>query len=120
MQNLQDVFNRIRETKLQIKQIQTQYKDSLNSSQEYKDVSEKLRGYKLRKKQLEDFTKSEMGATYEKLLGLKKDLELDRQLLADISVATMVKGETVKVQDSDKNEYEPIFKVTFKKSKSQK
>lgn len=115
MQNVQEVFSRIREKKIQIKQIQTQYKDSLNSSHDYQDVTEKLRGYKLRKKQLEEEVKTEMGSEYERLLGLKKDVELDKQLLADIALSTMMKGETVKVEDGDKNEYEPVFKVSFKK-----
>lgn len=118
MQNVQDVFNRIREKKIQIKQLQNQYKDALNSSQEYKDVAEKVRGYRLRKKQLEEEAKAEMGSQYEKLLGLKKDVELDRELLADIAISTMMKGDTVKVEDGEKNEYEPVFKVSFKKLNS--
>lgn len=115
MQNIQDVFNRIKEKKVQMKQIQGQYKDALNSTSDYKDTMEKLRGYKLRKKQLEDAAKAEIWSEYEKYEALKKEVELDKEMLADIAISTMMKGETVKVSDNDKNEYEPIFKVTFKK-----
>ena len=115
MQNIQDVFNRIKEKKIAIKNIQDQYKDALNSIQDYKETVEKIRGHKLRKKQLEDQTKEEMSGEYEKLEALKTELRLDRELLADIAISTMMKGETVKVEDRDKNEYEPIFKVSFKK-----
>ena len=115
MQNVQEVFNRIKQKKVAIKNIQAQYKDALNSSQNYKETVEKLRGHKLHKKQLEDQTKAEMSGEYQKLEALKKDLELDKELLADIAISTLMKGETVKVSDSEKNEYEPVFKVTFKK-----
>jgi len=116
MQDLQDVFNRLQSTKKERKDIQFQYKDALNSSQEYKDIIEKIRGYKLRKKQIEDETKAELGSSYEKLLALKKDLQLDTELLTDIAISTLMKGEKVEVKDGGDNIYEPIFKVSFKKT----
>ncbi len=115
MQNIQEIFNRIQGKKVERRQIQNQYKDTLDASKEYKDVMEKLRGYKLRKKQIEDQAKEELGSQYEHLEGLKKDMELDKELLADLAISTLMKGETIKVEDSEKNVYEPIFKVSFKK-----
>jgi hypothetical protein len=116
MQNIQDVFNRMRTTKKERKNIQILYKDALASSQEYKETTEKLRGYKLRKKQIEDRTKAELGQQFQKFESLNKDLELDKELLADLAISTMMKGETVQVEDEDKNTYEPIFSVKFKKT----
>ncbi len=115
MQNIQDVFNRVRSTKKERKNIQQQYKDALSVSKEYKETMEKLRGYKLRKLQIENETKAELGQTQEKIEALKKDLELDKELLADLAISTLMKGETVKVEDEDRNQYEPIFSVKFKK-----
>jgi hypothetical protein len=118
MQNIQDVFNRMRSTKRERKSIQVLYKDALSVSQEYKEVTEKLRGYKLRKKQIENETRAELGEQYDKLEALKKDLELDKELITDLAISTMMKGETVQVEDEDKNPYEPIFSVKFKKTNS--
>lgn len=115
MQNIQDVFNRVRSTKKERKNIQQQYKDALSVSKEYKETMEKLRGYKLRKLQIENETKAELGQTQEKIEALKKDLELDKELLADLAISTLMKWETVKVEDEDRNQYEPIFSVKFKK-----
>lgn len=105
----------MQEKKIERKNIQNQYKEALAAEKDYQETVEKLRGYKLRKKQIEDGVKMEMGSQYEKLLALKKDLDLDKELLADIALSTMMKGETVKVEDSEKNIYEPIFSVKFKK-----
>ncbi len=116
MQDIQQVFDRIQGKKHEQRNIQTQYKDALSASKEYQDTQEKLRGFKLRKKQIEDQVKAELGSQYDQLEALKKDVELDRELLADIAISTLMKGETVSVQDKDKNIYEPIFKVSFKKT----
>ena len=116
MQHIQEVFNRIQGTKRERKLIQDSYKDALSSSQEYREVVEKIRGYQLRKKQIEEETKAEMGSEYEKFLGLKKDMEIDRELLTDIAINTLMKGETVQVKDHEENPYEPVFSVKFKKA----
>ena len=42
-------------------------------------------------------------------------MDLDKELLADIAISTLMKGETVKIEDSEKNVYEPIFSVKCKK-----
>ena len=116
MQNIQDVFSRIRSTKREQKQLKQVYKDALEASREYKEVAEKLRGYKLRKKQIEDGVKSELSSDYAKIEALKKDAELDKELLADIAINKLMAGEKIKVEDEDKNEYEPIFSVKFRKA----
>jgi hypothetical protein len=116
MQNLQDVFMRLQATKQQQKEIRTQYKDALDASQEYKEIVEKIQGYKLRKKQIEDEAKAELGSAYEKLEVLKRDMDLDKEMLTDIAITILMKGETVEVKDNFDNVYEPIFKVSFKKT----
>ncbi len=115
MQNLQDVWLRIQDTKKQQKHIRQMYKDTLGSSQEYKEIVEKAKNLSQRKKQLESEAKADLGGEYEKLNSLKKEVQLDQELLSDIAVSTLMKGETVKITDQDNNTYEPIFNVRFKK-----
>lgn len=116
MQNLQDIFDRIRATKREQKQIATMYRDALSASHEYRDLLEKLRGFKLRKKQIEDQVKAELGSDLDKLESLKKDVNNDKELLSDVALNKLVAGESVLVEDDDKNPYEPVFSVKFKKT----
>ncbi len=115
MQNIQDVWMRIQETKKQQKHIQHMYKDSLENSQEYREITDKIKGLAMRKKQIEAEAKADLGGEYEKLNSLKKEVQLDKELLSDIAISNLMKGETVKIVDPEKNEYEPIFSVKFKK-----
>ncbi len=107
---------RLQATKQQQKEIKTQYRDALDASQEYKEIVEKIQGYKLRKKQIEDEAKAELGTAYDKLEELKRDMDLDKEMLTDIAISSLMKGETVEVKDNYDNVYEPIFKVSFKKT----
>ncbi len=116
MQNIQDVWIRIQETKKQQKNIRQIYKDTLESSSEHKELTEKIKTLAARKKQIEAEAKMDLGGDYEKLNALKKEAQLDQELLSDIAVSNLMKGETVKIVDGDNNEYEPIFSVKFKKT----
>jgi hypothetical protein len=115
MQNIQDVWVRIQETKKQQKNIRQIYKDTLESSAEHKELGEKIKTLAARKKQIESEAKAELGSEYEKLNALKKEIQLDSELLSDIAVSNLMKGETVKITDGENNEYEPVFNVRFKK-----
>lgn len=116
MQNLQDIFNRIRATKREQKQITAMYKDALEASNEYREVLEKLRGYKLRKQQIEEDIKADLGNDLAKLESLKKDAQTDRELMADLAINHLIEGKSIKVEDEDRNEYEPVFSLKFKKT----
>lgn len=116
MANLQEVFNRIRFTKREQKQLRNMYKDALENSHEYREVLEKIRGYKLRKQQIEEQIKAELGHDFAKLESLKKSSQTDKELLADLALNELMEGRTIQVEDEDKIAYEPVFSVKFKKS----
>lgn len=116
MQNLQDVWNRIETKKQEQKRITAAYKDALENLHEYREVVEKIKALIVRKKQLEFEAKNDLGSEYDKLNALKKDAKLDKELLSDIALSTLMKGETVKISDEEQNLYEPIFSVRFKKA----
>ena len=115
MQNIQDIFNRIQETKKEQKHIRTVYKDLLESSAEYRELLEKLQTLKERKKQIENEARMELGKDADRIEVLKLDIKQDQEALSDIALTTLMNGETVKVVDRDNNEYEPVFTVKFKK-----
>ncbi len=88
MQNIQDVFNRIQGTKAERRDVQNQYKDAVSASAEYKDVTEKL--LRLQIAQKTNRRPSEgwnWGRPIQKFEALKKDLELDKELLTDLAIS---------------------------------
>jgi predicted nuclease with TOPRIM domain len=116
MQDLQEVFNRMQEVKKKQKEIRSTYKEALDSSEEYKEVSDKLKSLRERKKQIENTIKESYAGELTKLDDYKIDLESDAEMLNDLALTKLMKGETVQVVDEYNNTYEPLFTVKFKKA----
>jgi|AntAceMinimDraft_4_1070372.scaffolds.fasta_scaffold14968_2 DNA polymerase III delta prime subunit len=115
MQDIQQIFNRIREAKIKQKDIRKMYKDALDNVMEYKDIQEKTKSLREKKKRVETTIKEQFSSEITKMEDLKIDIESDTQLLADIALAKVSKGELIEIKDENENEYEPIFNVRFKK-----
>lgn len=115
MQDLQEVFNRIQETKKKQKDIRSAYKEALASSEEYKELDQKIKTLRERKKQIENSIKEQFASELTKLDDYKIDLESDTVMLSDIALTKLMKGETVQVMDQYNNTYNPLFAVRFKK-----
>lgn len=116
MNDLQEVFNRIRETRNKTKEIRKMYRDSLIANQEYQSVVEKLDNLKIRKKQIETEIKNDQTADFQKLDAYKMNVKNDMEMLSDLALNKLVSGETVEVVDEAGDKYEPLFTVKFKKS----
>jgi len=115
MKNLQSVFSRIQELKKEQKEIRTVYKDALKNSNEYQNILEKIDALKTRKKEIEDGIKDDLKSSFEKLENLKYDIASENELMSDIALNQLVKGESISITDQYENQYEPIFSVRFKK-----
>lgn len=116
MQNLQEVFIRIQEAKKAQKDIRDMYKDALANTPGYQDIVDEMKTLREKKKSIETSVRESMSAEWTKMDDLKIDIESDQELLSDIAMTKLMKGETVTVIDQYENEYEPAFKVTFKKA----
>lgn len=116
MPDVQEVFNRIKETKRKAREVKQMYKDELESSAEYRDVIEKLEILKARKKEIEEYTKAQQEGEFRKLDAYKMHVKTDSELLSDLALNTLMKGETVNVKDENDQDYEPVFTVRFKKA----
>ncbi len=116
MIDIQEIFNRIQETKKKQKDIRSSYKEALSASEEYKEIKDKLETLKARKKQIETAIKENFSSELTKLDDLKIDLESDAVMLSDMALSKLMKGETVQVTDQYNNNYEPLFTVRFKKA----
>jgi len=116
MSNLQEVFLRIRTNRQQQKKIKEAYRDALYNSPSYKEIVDDLNELKAKKKQIESDTKAQFSSEFTKLEDMKIDLDSDLEMISDLALNQLMKGETVKVKDEYEVEYDPIFSVKFKKT----
>lgn len=116
MQNIQEVFLRIQENKKKLKDLKSSYKEALESAVGYKDVVDQLKVLREKKKQIETMVKQDFSAEFTQMEDLQIDIQSDQEMLSDIALSQVMKGETVSVKDEYENDYEPIFAVKFKKT----
>ncbi len=116
MQDMQDIFNRIRETKAEQKELRKMYKDSLNNTREYQEIIDKITGLKDRKKAIETEIKEDNSNNFKKLDALSMNVKTDNEMLTDMAMSKLMAGETVEITDGDAQRYEPVFTVRFKKA----
>lgn len=115
MQKMQDVFDQIQELKKERKEIAREYRDALSQASGYEDVTDELKKLREKKKMLETGVQAEMGSRYEKFEELKLEIESLDQMLTDIAMTTLMSGESINLKDKNDVEYEPSYKITFKK-----
>ncbi len=116
MQDLQQVFARVQLAKKQKKDLETSFKDALKNSLEYQELDEKMKTQRERKKQIETTIKDQFSGELTKIDDLKIDIASDMEMISDMAMSQLVKGETVEVTDEYGTKYEPVFKVNFKKA----
>jgi len=116
MSNLQEVFLRIRTNRQEQKKLKEVYRDALINSPSYKEVVDELNELKVKKTQIEADVKSQFSSEFTKLEDLKIDLDSDMEMISDLALTQLMKGETVKVKDEYEVEYDPLFTVKFKKT----
>ena len=93
------------------------YKQTLDNSEKYQRIKEELKQLKEKKKQIENEAKEEMSQELEELEKIKKSIADDQQLLSDVALNKVSKGESVEVTDENSAQYEPVFTVKFRKAK---
>lgn len=113
---IQDIFNRIEESKEKLKESKLMIKEALEQTPEHKELCDKIKILKSRKKVIELGVKKDFAHEIEQMEDLKIDIEADKELLADASITALMKGQTVEVEDKYKNKYEPLWGVKFKKA----
>lgn len=115
MQDIQEIFNRIQEEGRELRELRAVYKDSLNSTGEYQEIVEEIKSFRDRKKQIEAAVDGQMSEHMAKMEQTAKSIANGKQMLADIALSTLLKGEIVKVVGPNDTTYEPSFSVRFKK-----
>lgn len=117
MQNIQEIFDRIQKAKTRQKAIKAMCREGLADIPEYTEINDKIKNLRERKKQIEQTIKEGFAKEITEFEDLKVDIDSDNELLSDIALTQLMKGETVEVKDQYENQYEPLFTVRFKKVK---
>ena len=115
MQNIQEIFDRIQTHKKEQKELKTAYKDALNASAPHKKIVEDIKELREKKKKMEFSIKEDFTSEFTKLEALEVDIASDMEILNDLAISQLMRGEPVAVTDQYQNSYDPIFSVRFKK-----
>jgi hypothetical protein len=116
MKNIQEVFDQIQELKKTRKDIGKEYRDALSQTSGYQETQEEIKKLREKKKMLEAGVQAEMGMRYEELEKASREIKELSQMLTDIAMSTLMKGENINLKDQYDTEYEPQYKITFKKT----
>lgn len=114
-QQLPDVFKRLQTYRREQRELKAIYRDALATNGEYQSIKEEIEDLKMKKKKIEMAVQDSFKEEFDKLEGLKLNIAGDSQLLSDLALNQLLAGESIKIVDEDKVEYEPAFTVRFKK-----
>jgi len=116
MKTLQEIFDRLQEKRRQVNLVRKKYKEELAANIEYARIRDDLEKLRAKKKQYELSVKQQAGAAFAKMDDLTLTIRQDAQMLSDIALTAVMKGERIAVRD-ERTEYEPVFSVRFRKTK---
>lgn len=114
--SIQEIFSRLQDKRKEVSIVRKKYQEELATSVEYGRIKEDLEKLRARKKQYELATKQQAGANFARVDELALAIRQDAQMLSDIALTSIMKGESVDVKD-EHSKYEPVFTVRFKRQK---
>lgn len=114
MQNAQEVYTRILKIKKSIKEIKSELTGYYKENQGYTELEEKMKKLRQDKKQITTSINQDFPKLITTLDDLKIDLASDKELLNDIIMTKMMKGEDIKLENEYQQTMFPIFSVTLK------
>jgi septal ring factor EnvC (AmiA/AmiB activator) len=116
MPDLKEILQRIRQKKQDKKRLTDMVRDARAQSKSYQEVEEQIKALKVKKLQLETAIRSEFSSELEKIEKMNEGIQTDTQLLTDLALTKFMKGETIEIVDENEVKYEPVFKISFKKT----
>lgn len=120
MQDIQSLFSRTKEINEEQRTIRKEYKDLLSHDTEYARLTEEMKTMREQRKLVETHAQEQMGTRYQRYEELCDEVSDLKQMISDIAMTTLMKGESIEVADEYDTLYEPQFSVTFKKTNAKK
>lgn len=114
MPSLADVYRRLQTARKKQKELRDMYKDALTHSKSYQEVKDELEKLLEKKRRIETAVKADFVQEQAQIDKLALGMTTDKQLLTDMALTQLMKGQTVEITEDDVS-YEPIFNVKFKK-----
>jgi predicted nuclease with TOPRIM domain len=111
MQDIQELFQKLQEYKKEQRDVRKEFKYSLENDGKYMELTEELKTLREKKKQIEDSYKPA------KLEEIKDEIDDLNEMISDIAMNTLMEGKSVYLKDEYEVEYEPVYKISFKKIK---
>lgn len=115
MRNIQEVFDQIQELKQTKKEIGREYRDTLAQTEGYEDLKVEVKTLREKKKAKEAQVQVGMGSRWEEFEKATAEIASLEQILTDIAMTTLMDGQNINLKDKNNVEYEPSYKITFKK-----
>ena len=115
MNKLQETFDELQKSQARAREIKLIYRDALANTPEYQEIQDKMKSLKNRKKQIENSIQEQFSKELEELDDLQVDIGSYQEMMSDLALTQLVKGETIAIKDQHENDYEPLFKVKFNK-----
>jgi len=116
LDQLQDAYRRLREKKIERKEIKKSFADELSHNSRYQEILDEMKTLREEKKQIETEAYAQALADSQRLDDLKVDIQSQEQMVSDIALNLFMKNEVIEVRDEYENLYEPSFVVRFKKT----
>ncbi len=115
MQNIQEVFDQIQEFKQTRKEIGREYRDTLVQTDGYEDLKAEIKKLREKKKGKEAEVQAGMGSRWDEYEKATAEISSLEEMLTDIAMTTIMDGKSINIKDKNNVEYEPSYKITFKK-----
>jgi len=116
MSDVQSLFNQLQDAKNEQKEIRKEYRDALLHESSYQEITEEMKVLRDKKKLIESEIQSHLGNRWERMEELKYDITETQQMISDLAMSSIMKGESLDIKDEYNVLYEPQFSVTFKKT----
>lgn len=120
MNKMQDVFIGVQEMKKKQRELRSVIREAYAQSGEYQDIVAELKAVREKKKTLERQIIARYSSEIEQLERIKGELKEEHEKLISLALSHLAKGETIKVLDSYNNTYDPILKISFRRSDDQR
>ncbi|MEI7749988.1 MAG: hypothetical protein WCJ25_03215 [Candidatus Moraniibacteriota bacterium] len=115
MKDIQEVFNEVQELKQTKKEIGREYRDILAQDEDYQELKEEAEKLRDKKKARESSAQAGMGRRWEEFERASAEIAELEQMMTDIAMTNLMDGKSIALKDKYDTEYEPSYKITFKK-----
>ena len=116
MPDLKELHQRIFATKQEKKKLNDIVRDVLAQSKPYQELTEQIQTLRAKKMQMETEIYREVAQERDRIEHLSDGISTDMQILSDLALTLLMKGEPVEITDENDIKYQPVFKVTFKRA----